>query len=123
MIRLSIIIPVFNIQTFLSECLESCLQQDIPGEEYEIILVDDGSTDQSIEVAQKTYASFSRESKPELRILPPDKQLPVHGASVSRNRGLDHARGNYVWFVDGDDKIDPNCLSYLLQAAEQLLGI
>ncbi|MBR0457962.1 MAG: glycosyltransferase [Victivallales bacterium] len=118
MLRLSIIIPVFNIEEFLPECLESCLRQDISGEEYEILLVDDGSSDHSIEVAQKTYDSFSRQDKPNLRILPPKKELPVHGASVSRNRGVDDARGKYIWFVDGDDKIEPNCLSFLLATAE-----
>ena len=119
MIRLSIIIPVFNVEGYIGECIESCLHQDIPGNEYEIILVDDCSSDKSIEVAQQCYDTYQLKAKPEMKVILTGGATP-NGAATARNIGLATAHGKYVWFIDSDDKIEENCISYLLDKAEQI---
>ena len=114
MIYLSIIIPVFNVEEYIGECIDSCLHQDIPGNEYEIILVDDSSSDKSIEVARKIYNSYPEEARPELRVIS-SGSATSRGAAAARNIGLPAAQGEYIWFVDSDDKIEKNCLSQLME--------
>lgn len=98
--KLSLILPVYNVEKYLGSCIESCLHQDIPKEEYEIIVVIDGSPDNSIDIAQ-TYASKNAN----IRII----ERPNGGLSAARNTGLIHAQGEYVWFIDSDDFIENNC--------------
>ena len=107
--RLSVIIPVYNTGGYLAGCINSCLDQDIPFDEYEIILVNDGSTDDSMEIIEK----YSREY-PNVRL----RSQKNCGLSVARNVGFDMARGDYVWFVDSDDAIRKNCLRSLLDYVE-----
>lgn len=113
MIRLSIIIPVFNVEEFIGECISSCLRQNIPGDEYEIIIVNDCSTDKSIKVAQKCHFDFITSVKPELRIVSSSNDSVSKGAAAARNIGLRVARGEYIWFIDSDDKIEDNFLAEL----------
>ncbi len=101
---LSIIIPVYNAEKYLAECLDSCLNQDIPAEDYEIICVNDGSTDGSAEILER----YAREHS-NVRFI----TQPNGGVSVARNTGIDAARGEYIWFVDADDLIQRNCLAGL----------
>ncbi|MBR2991081.1 MAG: glycosyltransferase [Solobacterium sp.] len=91
---ISVIIPVYNIEAYIEECLSSVFQQTYP--DLEIIAVNDGSTDRSRELLQACAASDSR-----LVIL--DKENG--GLSDARNHGLSAAHGDYVMFVDGDDRI------------------
>ena len=96
--QLSIIVPVYNVQEYLSECLESLVALDI--DKYEIIVIDDGSTDNSKEVMEfyeKKYSNliniyFQKNS----------------GLSATRNRGINLAKGDYVVFIDSDDYIFKN---------------
>lgn len=104
-IKLSIIIPVYNTGKYLDDCLISLLHQDIPHEEYEIICVNDGSTDNSLEILNG-YASDNE------NIIVIDQQNAGHAAA--RNVGLEAAQGRYIWFVDSDDYIDPGCFGFLL---------
>ena len=97
----SIIIPVYNCEKYIAECLESCFQQGIIESEYEIICVDDGSTDQSAEVV----SAFCSEHR-NLKLI----RQKNGGVSAARNTGLDHAAGEYVWFVDADDFIQSDIL-------------
>ncbi len=105
--KLSIIVPIYNVAPYLRKCVDSLLAQDIS--DYEIILVDDGSTDNSGEIAQQyadTYANvklISQENK---------------GLSVARNVGIKQANGKYIIFVDSDDYLQPNCLGDLIAQAE-----
>lgn len=108
--RLSIIIPVYNVEQYLRKCLDSVLQQDIPHEEYEVIVVNDGSPDGSLAIA-KEYAYKYSNVKVESR--------PNGGLSAARNTGLEHAQGEYVWFVDSDDWVEPNSIGVLLDYAEK----
>lgn len=103
---LSIIIPVYNAEKYLAECLNSCLNQDIPHEDYEIICVNDGSRDGSAAILDH-YAS----RYPNVRVV----HKVNAGVSEARNDGFALARGTYIWFVDNDDLIHPNALSVLQQ--------
>ncbi|MDE7468829.1 MAG: glycosyltransferase family 2 protein, partial [Desulfovibrionaceae bacterium] len=92
----SIIIPVYNVEKYLEECLESACKQTL--KDIEIICVDDGSTDRSREIIV-SYA----ERDPRIYLI----DSPHGGASSARNRGIEHARGTYIQFLDSDDYIEP----------------
>lgn len=113
MIKLSIIIPMYNVEQYIGKCLDSCLNQDLSKDEYEIIVVDDGSSDNSMRIVEK-YAAINNN----IVIL----SQTNYGQSTARNRGLEIAQGDFVWFVDSDDWIQPNILNLLLNKAhnEQL---
>lgn len=104
--RLSIIVPFYNVEPYIEQCIRSLYNQDIPQEEYEVICVDDCGPDGSraiVERLQKEYAN--------LRLVINTENRKLGGA---RNAGLDVAEGEYIWFVDSDDYIAPNCLAYFL---------
>lgn len=98
---LSIIIPVYNVGGYLKQCVESALSQNIPDSDYEIILVNDGSTDGSLIIAEEFSRKYNHISLYSQRNM---------GLSAARNTGLNYAKGDYVWFVDSDDFIEKNCL-------------
>lgn len=102
--KLSIIIPVYNTENYLERCLASCLDQDLPESDYEIVVLNDGSTDGSLQVAQRIASSH-----PCIRIVSQENG----GLSRARNAGLREAAGDYVWFVDSDDYIARNCVGML----------
>ena len=118
MIRLSVIIPVYNLENYISVTLESCLRQDIPSDEYEIICINDGSADKSEEIISQYTEKY-----PNIRLY----TQASAGVSAARNKGIDLANGKYIWFVDGDDIIADNCLKVILSAVEEndvdILGI
>ena len=101
---LSMIIPVYNAETYLPECLDSLLKQDLPAEDFEILCVNDGSKDGSLAVLQ-TYAG----NYPNIRII--DKENG--GVTTARNAGLEAAKGEFIWFIDADDLIKENILAQL----------
>lgn len=101
---ISFIVPVYNAEMYLEECLDSLLKQDLPYSEYEIICVNDGSTDKSLELLCEYKKRYSN-----IRVI--DKQNA--GVSSARNTGLDVACGEYVWFIDADDFISCNILKML----------
>lgn len=109
--RLSIIIPFYNVEQYIAECLDSMFQQDIPEEEYEVICVNDGSPDHSRDIVleyQKRHANL---------VLVEHEVNKKLGAA--RNSGRAVAKGDYIWNVDSDDKIVPNCLGKLLRICEE----
>lgn len=103
---LSIIIAAYNIEKYIKDCIISCVRQDIPIDDYEILIVNDGSTDNTREIALELSQVYCN-----IKIL--DKENG--GLSSARNTGLIHASGEYVWFVDGDDRIKENCLGKLIE--------
>lgn len=107
---LSIIVPVYNVEPYLERCLLSCLHQDIPHDDYEIIVVNDGSTDGSLQVAERI-------AKENDNILLLNKKNG--GASSARNHGLQKASGKYIMFVDADDYLFENVLNDLVSQCEQ----
>lgn len=96
---ISVIIPVYNVVRFLSECLDSVLSQTY--DDFEVILVDDGSTDGS-EVICDNYAMMDKR----VRVI----HIPNSGVSVARNTGIKEVSGDWITFVDSDDWIGPNYL-------------
>ena len=113
--KLSFIIPVFNTEDYLERCLASCLDQDLPESDYEIIVLNDGSTDSSLQVAERIASSH-----PCIRIVSQENG----GLSRARNAGLLEASGDYVWFVDSDDYIARNCLGTLWsKCADEMLDV
>lgn len=99
---LSIVVPMYNVERYIGKCLQSCLNQDISPTDYEIIVVNDGSPDNSILIAE----DFANKNS-NIYIINQENQ----GLSIARNKGLSLAKGEYVWFVDSDDWIEMNCLS------------
>lgn len=109
-IDISIIMPVFNIGDYLEQTLNSLFNQINPPH-FEIILIDDGSTDHSLSIANRF-----RDLYPEQIHIEP---LPSNqGVSVCRNKGVALARGTYFTFVDGDDLVPPTALRHLFDTAE-----
>lgn len=107
---LSFIVPVYNAEKYLGECLDSLLKQDIEKDDYEIICVNDGSKDGSLALLRDYVAKY-----PNVVIL--DKE---NGGVVSaRNAGMKIARGEYIWFVDSDDFIKDNILGMLRSKIEE----
>ena len=105
--HISVIIPVYNTREWLPRCLESVASQSVPEEDYEIIIVNDGSTDGSEAIASEFAAG-----RPNCRVL----SQPNAGLSAARNAGLAAAGGDYIWFVDSDDRIAPESLPKILAA-------
>lgn len=108
MMKISIIITAYNVARWINDCICSCINQDLVlGEEYEIIVVNDGSTDNIIELLD-SY-------KNEIVLI----NQVNSGVSVARNNGLQIAHGEYVWFVDGDDYIEGNVLGGLYKYVKE----
>lgn len=113
---LSIIIPLYNSAKWLPKCLDSVLHQDISEDDLEIICINDGSPDDSEEIA-KHYQTTHPNS---IVVLSQENQ----GPSGARNNGIRHATGKYLCFVDPDDFVEPNVYVGLLkQMEEQKLDI
>lgn len=104
---ISIILPVYNRENFVEECIRSALNQSYP--HFEIILIDDGSTDRSMEICRNLAAEDSR-----IRLLTGDHA----GVCAARNMGLEAARGDYLFFLDSDDVIHPRLLEALVHGAQ-----
>ena len=114
--RLSIIVPIYNVAPYLRKCVDSLLVQDIS--DYEIILVDDGSTDNSGAIADE-LVDASRLSPLASRLEMKVIHQSNSGLSEARNTGTREAKGQYILFVDSDDYLQPNTLGTLLEQAER----
>ena len=105
---LSIILTVYNKEPFLRRALEALLNQEgAVDEDYEVLAVNDGSTDSSAIILEEYAQSYNR-----VRILTQQNQ----GLSMARNNGVDEALGEYVWFVDADDVIALNSVKLICEA-------
>jgi len=111
-IKVSIVIPVFNTEEFLIEAINSILQQTL--QEIEIIAVNDGSTDNSLQLLMELSKKDSR-----LNVISLEQNA---GLSISRNTGLKHASGEFIYFFDSDDILNTDCLElcYKKSVAENL---
>ena len=101
---ISVIVPIFNAGAYLAKCIESLIHQ--PYTALQIILVNDGSTDDSLVIAQQYAAQDSR-----IEVYTQTNQ----GQSVARNLGLQYAKGEYISFVDADDYVDNDFYTVLMQ--------
>ena len=107
--KLSIIIPVYNAENYISRCLDSIYHQDISPGDYETILIDDGSTDCTATILAE-YAS----KYPNIHIIAQKNS----GASAARNTGIKLAHGEFITFIDADDYIEQNYLYQLISASD-----
>ncbi len=110
-IRLSYIVPVYNVETFLQQCLDSIYSQSLREEEYEVVCINDCSQDNSRKIIEKY-----RDKHTNLYELQFSKN---RGLSAARNEGVRVAKGEYIWFIDSDDFIAPNVTEWLLRETEQ----
>ena len=106
--KLSIIIPVCNVEQYIGPCLESIYRQGLSDKDFEVIVVNDGSTDHSMEVVEDIRLHHHH-----IQIIHQDHA----GPSVCRNAGMEIAQGEYVLFVDSDDLLMDNGLTVLLKKA------
>ena len=107
-IKLTIVLTVYNKEPFLRRALDALLnQENIKENDYEVLAVNDGSTDGSAAILEE-YAARN----PRLRVMTPANQ----GLSMARNNGADAAQGQYVWFVDADDTFSPKAVQLLCEA-------
>lgn len=112
MIKLSFIVPVYNVAPYLRKCVDSLLAQDY--DNYEIILVDDGSTDDSWQIIQEYVRRFRGLEDERVRGI----HQPNAGLSAARNTGITAAMGEYFCFVDSDDYWEKNVLGSLMEQVE-----
>ena len=108
MTKISIIIPVYNVEKYLARCLDSVILQTC--EDWEAVCVNDGSTDNSLQI----LTDYAKKDK-RIKII---NQINK-GVSAARNSGLDNAIGEYITFMDSDDVIHPQYLALLLENADQ----
>lgn len=106
--KVSIIIPVYNVASYIEECIQSVLDQTYP--DLEVVLVDDCGTDHSMELAENLIRKSNRSS-----IFRIEKHDRNRGLSAARNTGIKTATGEYLYFVDSDDKISQDCIEKLVQ--------
>lgn len=127
--KLSIIVPIYNVAPYLRKCVDSLLAQDISN--YEIILVDDGSTDGSSDIADAIQSEakgteireadilastpYTLHHTPEIKIIHQENA----GLSAARNTGITAAQGKYILFVDSDDYLQPNVLGGVMEQVER----
>lgn len=127
--KLSIIVPIYNVAPYLRKCVDSLLTQDIA--DYEIILVDDGSTDGSSDIADAIQSEakgteireadilastpYTLHHTPEIKVIHQENA----GLSAARNTGIAAAQGKYILFVDSDDYLQPNVLGALMEQVER----
>ena len=103
--RLSIIVPCYNVEQYVEKCIDSLEKQDIPKENYEILVYNDESNDNTLSVLEKLAEKY------------PNVKVASHknkGLSGTRNRGIHEAQGDFIWFIDSDDWISDNCLGKIL---------
>lgn len=106
--KLTYIVTVYNTESMIARCMTSLLSQGLENDEFEILLVDNGSTDNSGAVCDGFAAKYSN-----VRVL----HLENLGAGASRNSGIKEAKGEYIWYIDSDDLIEPNVAKDLLYKA------
>ncbi len=104
-VKLSVVVPVYNVEKYLSECLDSLLNQGLSDEEYEIVCVDDGSTDNSLSILRKYEKEHFN-----IRVI----MQKNSGVSAARNAGIRSSCGAHLMFCDSDDALQPGSLASLL---------
>ena len=108
MIKLSIIVPVYNVEKYIRPCFESIFNQGLDDNNYEIIIVNDGSTDNSMKMIEDIISRHNN-----ITIINQENQ----SLSVARNNGIQKAKGEYIYMPDSDDALIENSLFSLLELA------
>ncbi|WP_149275492.1 glycosyltransferase [Pareuzebyella sediminis] len=107
---LSVIVPIFNVDQYVARCLDCLLQQDLTEDEYEILIMDDGSSDQSYTIAKRYADRFKN-----IYLF----QQFNSGPCIARNTLLNRARGEYIYCLDADDLIAFDALGVLVRLAKE----
>ena len=108
--KLSLIVPCYNVEEYVDKCIVSLENQDIPIEEYEILAYNDESKDNTLDILNRLAKTY------------PNVKVASHknkGLSGTRNRGIREAQGEFLWFVDSDDWITENCLKDIMSSVGQ----
>lgn len=105
--KFSFIVPFYNVECYIEQCIQSLFYQDIPVDEYEVICVNDCSPDNSVDIVKRLQKEYYN-----LKLIENEENKKLGGA---RNTGLKYAKGEYIWFVDSDDMIKPNSLGLILK--------
>ena len=103
--KISIIIPAFNVEKYIDKCLDSAINQTLDDSQYEIIVINDCSNDKTLSKINKYSNKFKN-----FNII---NNTKTEGPGISRNRGLKFSSGKYIFFLDGDDYIHKNALKTL----------
>ena len=106
--KLSIIVPIYNVELYIKECIESIISQ--LEDEVEIICVNDGTLDLSMDIVRSIVEKKNEKVQSQFKIVDQSNQ----GLSAARNTGIDIASGDYIGFLDSDDKLMPNYISTIL---------
>jgi len=109
-IKVSIIIPIYNVEAYIADCINSLLNQTL--QEIEIIAVDDRGADQSIDIVRNIQTSHPRGNVIKIVQMPQNSR-----AGMARNAGIDHSQGTYIGFVDSDDWVEPDMFEELYNTA------
>ena len=109
-IVLSIIIPVYKVEKYIQKCLDSIFLQGVDERSYEVIVVNDGTPDNSMAIVARFASEHAN-----VAVINQENQ----GLSMARNTGLAHAKGDYIWFVDSDDWLTSDSIDYVLQVLQQ----
>lgn len=109
MYTLSIIIPIYNVEKYIKECLESVIKQ-LP-KDVEVVCVNDGSPDDSMTIARKTVEEYGSDIRQQFKFIDQDNQ----GLSGARNTGIKASSGRYIGFLDSDDKLVPGYFDSLIK--------
>lgn len=108
--KISIVIPLYNLEKLIGKCIQSTLDQDLKPEEYEVLVVNDGSTDGSFAAAEKAAQGHSN-----VRVF----SKPNEGLSRTRNYGTDRAQGQCIIYLDADDYLSPNVLGCIARTMQK----
>ncbi|MEL0456399.1 glycosyltransferase family 2 protein [Flavobacteriaceae bacterium SZ-1-7] len=110
MTALSLIIPVYNLEFYIEKCLNSIVGQDLAPDQFEVIIINDGSKDNSKEIIENYTCQYSN-----------FKLFNIENAGVSnaRNQGIKHSKGSFLLFIDGDDWLDKGALTKIYDAINQ----
>ena len=112
--RISIIVPVYKVEKYISRCIESIISQDMDNISMECLLIDDCSPDKSITIAKEKIKFYSGNII--FRIITHEHNK---GLSAARNTGINAALGDYILFIDSDDYMKPNSISKMIEALEK----
>ena len=110
--KISVVIPVYHVAQYVGDCIRSVMRQTWQGS-LECIFVDDGGTDDSMEVVRQTIQGY--QGPIDFRIVGHDRN---RGLSAARNTGIEAATGDYIYFLDSDDEMTPDCIEMLARPLE-----
>lgn len=112
--KISIIIPIYNVHDYVERCLDSVICQECEDFDVECILVDDCTPDDSMDVVERKLRNYA--GKINFVVV---NHLDNKGLSASRNTGVQHAKGDFVFFLDSDDKLEVGAFEYMVNAVKK----